>query len=168
MSYGVAVDGRHHRARHTTRDAAVVEAAVLPGVRGSAATRLPCQRARIRRLLAGSGQRRDTAIRRIDEEPGAAVLRVVVLVPVHRSGPRVGAADPRGTGERTLLTLAHDLRELGVVHIVGALAGELARPLHRNAVLILVGIGPLQIGVAPRRFRWHIGGRGLDRGGRGG
>jgi hypothetical protein len=60
-----------------------------------------------------------------------------------RSGARVRATDSRRTGERTLLTLAHDFRELGVVHIVGTLAGELSGPLHRDAILILVGVGPL-------------------------
>ena len=38
----VAVDGRHHRAGHAARDAAIVEAAVLPRVGRPAALRAAC------------------------------------------------------------------------------------------------------------------------------
>src|SRR6185436_21189997 len=130
------------------RDAPVVEAAVFERIRGAAGA--PGGRASGVALRDGRRLLRHPPVRRIEDQPRAAVLRIVVFVPVHGTRARVRAADRGGAGGGALLAFADDVGELGVVDFLERLAGKLLRLLHRNAVLVFVRVGTLQIGIAPR------------------
>src|SRR5262249_46710907 len=105
-----------------------------------------------RSLLGVFGERRRLAIRRIGDHPRAAVLRVVVLVPVRRSCPRGvvgGAADRLRRFLLTLSSLLDQPLEIGGGDVFLALAGKLRRLLHRDAAFVAVGIRALKIWIAP-------------------
>ena len=151
----VAVDGGHHRAGDAASDAAVVQAAVLPRV-GRPAT-LARRLSRGRPLLRLGRLRRHLAVRWIDDQPRAAVGRVVVLEPVHRARRARELAQRRRALDGLLLTLLHNPGQLRRRDVLEPAAGELVRPLERNAALVAVVVRSGNIGIAPWRLRRHVG-----------
>ena len=60
---------------------------------------------------------------------------------------------PGASSVACLLPLPHDVGQLRLLDLIDRLALELGRPLHRDAVLVLVRVRALQIGIAPGRAR---------------
>ena len=169
---GVPVNRRHHRARQSAGDAAIVEAAVririgAASFPGSACSASTASAAAAQSLLGGRRLRRNRALRRIDDQPGAAVLGAVVLVPVNRARPGVPAANPPGRLEAVRVSRLGELRQLGIVDLPELFPGQIPRTLEGDAVLVLVAIAALDVRVAPRCLGWDVrlgGRRGARRG----
>src|SRR5262249_19692961 len=100
-----------------------------------------------------------------DDEPRPAVLRAVVFIPVRRTGARFRAADAWCPIDRGLRTLGDQFLQLFVVDVRVRLSAELRRTFERNPAFVLVGVGALQIGIAPRRSGWDVRLDSLSRGG---
>src|SRR5262245_61969042 len=163
----VAVDGRHHRARHSTRDTAIVEAAVLPRICGPST--LP-RGGTVRRAFPPLvSDRRHLALRWIAHQPRAAVRREVILEPVHRAGRAGKLAEPRCALDGLLLALFRQRFELGLRKGLELAAGEFLRTLERNAAFVAVVVRARDVGIAPRgsrrliRAAWRDRGRTLSR-----
>src|SRR4029453_14008332 len=94
------------------------------------------------------GLRWNLAVRRIDDEPGATVLRVVVLEPVQRAAQLpalfVGL-------DAVFVALLVEPREFIRRDLGQRLAGERGGPLHRNEAFVAFGLIALQIRIAPWR-----------------
>src|SRR6185503_18202546 len=137
----VAVGAGQHRPREPACDAAIVqteilwaveravpEAAAAAGLRGEPGLRL-------RR------ERRDPAVRRIDDEPRAAGLGDFVDVAELRRVADLAfgiAAQKLRTVERVLLTLPDDVVQFFRRHLLQPAPLELSGTLERRAVLVLV------------------------------
>ena len=102
-----------------------------------------CARAAAR---ASARQWRDPAIGRVDDQPRAAVLRVVVFEPVQRAAQL--PALPIGLDARLVEPIVEP-RELRRVDVGERAAGERVGALHRNQAFVAVRVGALQIRVAP-------------------
>src|SRR5690606_16644429 len=101
------------------------------------------QRARLRAPAGGVRDRRYLAVGGLADEPGAAVDRVEVLVPVRRARARVvvgAAADACRAGLRTSRALHHELGHLLRPELAALPALELGGALERRAVLVLVRV----------------------------
>ena len=154
----VAVNGRHHRSGKAARDAADVQRQVLGTVERTVVVAVSAAAGGTdgRGSRDGGGrQRRHLAIGRIGNHPRAAVLRVVVLVPVRWTGARVvlGRAANRD-GDTLGLRVAplQELRELRRRDLFEALSRKLRGTLHRDPAFVAVVIRALKIRIAPRCF----------------
>src|SRR5207253_1320358 len=145
-----------HGAGHATRNTTVVQRQVLGTVERTdveSVSTPPLHERRARPLPRFVGLRRDFAVLWIGDEPGAAVLRVVILEPVGRAGTGLGTTEGRCDLDLPIVPLLNRLRQFGWRHILDALAFELGRALEGSAALVGVVIGALQVRVAPRRPR---------------
>ncbi len=87
------------------------------------------------------------------KQPQAAVLCVVVFVPVRRACA-CDAAGKRRPLDDLLVPLFHDFCKLAVFDLFGPFRREAIGFFHRDSRLIFVCIDALQIGVTPWRARW--------------
>src|SRR5688572_822911 len=166
----VAVDGRHHRARDAAGDAPHVERQILRAVEGTGVIAVAAAARRAdggRALLRLVGRRRHLVVGRVLDHPGPAVGGVVILVPVLRTGAGIlvlRAADDLGRLFRPCRALLDQRGKLLGLDVLQPASGELRRPLHRDAALVAVGVGALDVRVAPRRPRNRARLRAGDRG----
>ena len=138
-SRAVAVDHRQPRTCQAARDAAVVVVEVLDGVEGTHAvgTRDGAARACFRR------ERRDPAVRRIDDERGVAEVARALFI--------AEGACSRVVEITRLAALTRALREFLVGEVLAR--PELRRARHRHAAHVVARPDALEIGMAPRQLR---------------
>ena len=156
---------RHHRARQPSGDAPIVQAEILRAVERPAANAsgdrpafvdgVDARVGRRRAILGVRPERRNPAVGRIDDEPRPAAPRH--LEHVAKRHERLGPVRPV---DGLRLTLLDDFGQLRDRDILDAPAFELLRPLERRVQLVLVRVGALQIGIAPRRARRRVAGCG--------
>src|SRR5262245_56859431 len=135
-----AIDRRHHRPGQAARDAAIVEAAIFRTISRATAASLACFLSRGRTLLCVWRCRRNTAVRRIDDEPGAAAASVQVLPPQELWVAFRILDGAGGAIDHRVTPLLAQLVEFGGGDVLEATAVELRRPLERDVALVAVRV----------------------------
>ena len=105
---------------------------------------------RIRRpdsLSSGGRDRRDFSVRRIDDQPRATAFRDLERVAKLKRAYSGRAID------HLLVSFRKNIRQFRTRHILDSSSGKLPRTFERRALLVLVRVGPLQVGIAPWRSR---------------
>jgi hypothetical protein len=139
----VAVDDAQHGADDATGDAAIVQREVFGCVERAVTERAAVARGTA--LLGGGRNRRLPAIRRIDDER-RLTERTACVVAAERADGVQCVLD-------ALLRLLLTRRPLLLALIE---AGDVLRPLHRDALRVVARPHALKIRVAPRRFRRRV------------
>jgi hypothetical protein len=100
------------------------------------------------RCRAFVSRRRHMPVGRVGDEPGAAVIREMILEPMERASEL--SAIPIGLIPLIAAVVAQ-LVELGFADVLAPASLELRRPLKRNQALVIVRVDARNIRIPPRR-----------------